>query len=339
MRKDGRIYMEGIEIIKNPPGVYQRRPYSVSFSCGVCDKIVVTFWGIRQHICGHHLGMYTCPICHKQYSGPTIVKRHIEEKHSGKAPQRCPICEKPVKGQAKQLRWHMWSHLSEEEKKDPQFATYRPGPSGPKKTMTGLQTFMCSYCSKTFYSPKALKKHELTHTTEITHQCQICGSMYKTGKSLQEHVIKCERRQKGIKNVPTYPCPKCPTKRFTTRANQHKHIRRFHRNAKESTSLPWSCPKCPRSFSNRNAFISHRKCCVSEHSRGVSRSIDGIKCEGSAATSASLIEIEEETIDTDATAASTSTSGGASHGYEPREGADLLGFNYSLYYQGGNPHS
>lgn len=251
--------MQGTEIIKNPPGVYKRYPYSISFTCGTCGKIVPSFYRIRLHICGHHLGLYKCPICNKQVTERGLISKHIKLAHSKVDPNPCHVCGRPLKGDRSGYNRHIWTHLSEDEKKDSQYKSYGPAETDGSKPKSTRQTFMCSYCSKTFSVPSALKRHELEHTGEITYQCQMCGNLYKNGKSLYQHVSRCEQKQKGI-SLPKgrLSCPKCPA-RFTYRSTKSKHMRKFH--PKDTLHYPFSCQKCHRGFSNKTALGNHKRHC------------------------------------------------------------------------------
>lgn len=260
--RDGRTFMEDIEIITNPPGTSSRHPFSQSFTCGMCGKIQPTLWYIRHHICGHHLGMYKCPICNRQLSERHQIARHMRVAHTDQAKQRCPICDKPISCPGKYLmKWHMWTHLSEEEKADPKYKSYcRPGlkKGDAKASSSGKQKLMCSYCSKTFCFASSLRNHEMTHTDETSLQCQLCGDLFNSQRSLNYHVPRCERKQKGIP-LPSksLSCPKCPV-RFSETSSRARHVRKFHAS---SIRFTVTCHKCSRRFTHKAALLIHLRYC------------------------------------------------------------------------------
>ncbi len=347
LTKDGRVFMEGIEIIKNPPGAYKPRPQSISFSCGSCSKIVIGFWQIRHHICGHHLGMYKCPLCQKEFTDPKIIKRHITMKHGSPVYENCVICEKPIRiyKSEKTMQYHRWNHLNEEERKEPQYKDWVP-PKKREKLSTNLpetkQTFMCGQCGKTFNRPIALRKHELTHTggehSDVPLMCQYCGKTFNNKKSLYQHAYMCAKKVSGLAKLQHYPCPKCP-KRFSTRGTKSKHMRKFHSTG-PSADLPFCCPKCPRSFGTRSGFRNHKRVCI-DGEKGHNNKNKSDSPPPPPKPSTSSAKHHEIKYDPSAQAESSSSSVG--HGSEGHQGsssgvpqynassaASALGFNYGF---------
>ncbi|CAL8142474.1 unnamed protein product [Orchesella dallaii] len=271
--KDNRMYMEGVEIIKLPAGSYSRMPFNEVFMCGTCDKMMVSFWKIRQHICGHHLGMYKCSICGKEFAEPRLIPQHIERKHTERKPTECEICGRPMFARTPEaMRYHIYTHLGEEEKKDPKYANYCPphkkDPNRPKRILAkNFQTFQCFQCGKTFLRPSALKRHELIHGGDaLKVQCQHCGKMYAHRKALSDHLNICSLNTNI--NRQTYPCPKCP-QRFKNRSTRSKHLKNHDKPS------PFSCPRCPRKFSSKNGFKNHKRICTETTHRygGISNNV------------------------------------------------------------------
>lgn len=345
LTKDGRLFMEGIEIIKNPPGVYKPRPHSISFSCGSCGKIVVGFWQIRHHICGHHLGMYKCPLCLKEFTDPKVIKRHIAMKHGSPVYENCVVCEKPIRiyeSEKKNLYYHRWNHLNEEERKDPQYKDWVP-PKKRERLSKNLpeikQTFMCGQCGKTFNRPIALRKHELTHTggehSDVPLMCQYCGKTFNSKKSLYQHAYMCAKKVSGLNKLQHYPCPKCP-KRFSTRGTKSKHMRRFHSTV-STADLPFSCPKCPRRFGTRSGFRNHKRVCIDgEKGHNNKSRTDAPPPSKPSTSSARHQEIKYDPSTAESSSSSVghghqgNSSGGTQSQYDASSAASALGFNYGF---------
>jgi len=69
--------------------------------------------------------------------------------------------------------------------------------SSQRRSLT-VALLQCSYCPRTYHFPSDLKRHEMTHTGEKSHECAVCGfgSIMMTG--IVKHVEKWHPREAEI---------------------------------------------------------------------------------------------------------------------------------------------
>ena len=73
----------------------------------------------------------------------------------------------------------------------------------------------CPICSKTFTTPKGLRKHNLIHTGEKPYQCTVCGKSFRQTGGLTSHM----RTHTGAK---PYECVFCGQS-FVTSSSLNRH--------------------------------------------------------------------------------------------------------------------
>ena len=62
----------------------------------------------------------------------------------------------------------------------------------------GNRPFMCSFCSKSFKTKAAVRKHETIHKTEKRHACTFCEKKFARADHLKSH-LKSHLKQQSDK--------------------------------------------------------------------------------------------------------------------------------------------
>ena len=87
---------------------------------------------------------------------------------------------------------------------------------------------MCGTCGFSTHTKSAMVRHNLSHTGEKPHICEMCGSAYADKKRLRDHQVSQHSDASGYDpSLPTYSCDFCG---FSSRRkdNLRAHVRRVH---------------------------------------------------------------------------------------------------------------
>ena len=87
---------------------------------------------------------------------------------------------------------------------------------------------MCGTCGFSTHTKSAMIRHNLSHTGEKPHICEMCGSAYADKKRLRDHQVSQHTDVPGYDfSIPTYGCDFCG---FSSRRkdNLRAHVRRVH---------------------------------------------------------------------------------------------------------------
>ena len=183
--------------------------------------IKVTMYGIKKksNIDGRS---YRCSICGVKKRSVGNLNAHHRRRHEA---QMCGICGK-VFELASTLMHHMYTH---DERR-----------------------FFCEKSSYHCHFESELKKHNITHHSQPSHQCmhKNCGRWFKQKADLVLHV-KTHRKD-------LISCEKCDYK--TTLQKYLKEHMKSHEN-----KLPYSCTICNKRFLWRSGLRAHKQ---KEHSGG-----------------------------------------------------------------------
>ena len=111
-----------------------------------------------------------------------------------------------------------------------------------------LKEHCCALCPSTFEQRKQLSEHvKYNHDCELKHQCQQCGVVVSTLRSLRRHMLKHTGEQQ-------FQCKIC-LKKFTQKHHYKGHMN-MHAGAK-----PFQCQNCLKCFTYPQHLSNHKRSC------------------------------------------------------------------------------
>ena len=114
-----------------------------------------------------------------------------------------------------------------------------------QKTHTGMKSYTCQYCKKSFSYSFVCKRHERTHTGEKPYTCKHCKKSFSQLSNCKQH----ERTHTGEK---PYTCQQCK-KSFS----HSSHLRQHERS--HTGEKPYTCKHCKKSFSWLSSCKQHER--------------------------------------------------------------------------------
>ena len=181
--------------------------------------VKVTTHGIRKKT-NSDSRSYRCSICGIRKRSAHNLNVHHKKRHSA---QMCGVCGK-VFDLASSLSHHMYTHNE--------------------------RRFFCEKCPFHCHFESELKKHNISHHSQPSHQCmkRNCGRWFKRKSDL---VLHLETHKKDVLD-----CDQCD---FTTKLQKYL---KEHKKSHENT-LPYSCNICGKRFLWRSGVRAHK---TKEHS-------------------------------------------------------------------------
>jgi hypothetical protein len=203
--------------------IHQREHQHEQNMCSFCDHRAETYEALQIHL-SRHEGPFPhfCEFCDKRFKTQTQLKFHIP-KHSDEKPFVCDVCAMGFKWKHA-LKSHMIVHSAEKNHLCDVcgYATAHKSQLKAHRLIHTGDTFKCNFPGCKFQAIKKqnLKYHQLTHTREKPHQCEICGQSFSLVKNLRRHMMLHS----------TYKPHQCEQCTFsTTRYDKLKeHLRRQH---------------------------------------------------------------------------------------------------------------
>ena len=224
-------FVDMIDIRRPEVGGTKKHLYK---SCSYCNYQAKTLLALFVHM-KVHLGILqeSCNKCKANFSDKDALEKHRIETHGQKTPE-CPVCFVEFTNND-QLYDHMNRHR----------------PHHP---------FICSYCSDSFFTLDAYKKHLKTthkiksmndlqigckschvhfytqdhlilHRVNMNHNdidlftCKVCGYDFDTAASFREHIMEHTEEERDVANIAV--CPTC-FKVFFSAYRLNFHIERSH---------------------------------------------------------------------------------------------------------------
>eukprot|EP00088_Acartia_fossae_P015270 TRINITY_DN1833_c0_g1_i2.p1 TRINITY_DN1833_c0_g1~~TRINITY_DN1833_c0_g1_i2.p1 ORF type:complete len:457 (+),score=105.60 TRINITY_DN1833_c0_g1_i2:30-1373(+) len=164
-----------------------------SHSCDKCDEKFSKVIELKKHRAAHknQAKSLVCQSCNKTFKKPLHLQNHLRI-HSGEKPFICHTCGKCF-NQESTLRVHLRIHSGVK----PHVCT-QCGESFIIRTslvshmqwkhQAGDRPFMCSFCSKSFPTKGAVRKHELIHKQDKKYSCNYCDKKYARPDHLKSHM-------------------------------------------------------------------------------------------------------------------------------------------------------
>ena len=133
---------------------------------------------------------YFCHFCESRFSTRKRWDQHLP-KHSTEAPHVCPVCNKGFKWKHA-LTAHMVVHSSEKKFlcQECGFSTSHASTFKFHQRNHNGQLMKCevvSGCKFQTTRKSNLLQHQLTHSKDKPHQCEVCGRSFSLAKNMRRH--------------------------------------------------------------------------------------------------------------------------------------------------------
>ena len=155
-----------------------------------------------------------CSHCDYKTANQSHMKRHSNTVHREDRPHLCDVCGGAFKTNHSLKQHHIAKHYNLDEL---------------NSCNSTIQGHICNICKKVCRSSTDLKEHLLTHSEERTFLCEVCGATFKTKSVQRMHILTVHR------NSQSYSCSRC-SKKFTTKFNLNRHLKRHEGNYSNSSS-------------------------------------------------------------------------------------------------------
>ncbi|CAL1295413.1 unnamed protein product, partial [Larinioides sclopetarius] len=134
-----------------------------------------------------------CVSCHRAFTDPSNLQRHVRSQHLGSRNHACDQCGKAF-ATSSGLKQHTHIHSS-------------------------IKPFQCDFCGKIFPRSANLTRHLRTHTGEQPYKCKYCDRSFSISSNLQRHVRNIHNKEKPFK------CPLCE-RCFGQQTNLDRHLKK-----------------------------------------------------------------------------------------------------------------
>uniref|UniRef100_A0A8C6TBD7 Zinc finger protein 142 n=1 Tax=Neogobius melanostomus TaxID=47308 RepID=A0A8C6TBD7_9GOBI len=194
-------------------------------ACQLCPFSAKTKKLLAQHLSKEHEDgpedgkPLKCSQCGFTCRHQLVLEQHLRS-HGGKRVYKCTQCEYSSVNKQK-MTWHVRTH-------------------------TGDKPYSCEECSYTCAEPSRLKQHMRVHQEERKYLCPECGYKCKWATQLKLHMTK----HTGEKR---FACPDCEYR--CSRAD----ALRSHRSTQHSSSRPFVCENCGKSFKTAFVLRTHQQ--------------------------------------------------------------------------------
>lgn len=137
-----------------------------NYQCSHCSKVFASERLLRDHM-RHHVNHYKCPFCDMTCPAPSVLKKHIQWRHSTERPFSCELCEHTAKTRT-DMRRHMESH------------------NAGDAYSCDIET--CTYVSKTLSTLRSHFRRCHSDIEEKRYMCHVCEAKFTRGTRLTKHL-------------------------------------------------------------------------------------------------------------------------------------------------------
>lgn len=191
--------------------------------CLVCKKTFQDVDTLKEHQAVHKV--YVCEVCGRGFLKKSYLQDH-REAHGTEKAYKCKFCGKSFK-----RRTVLVKH---------------------KRIHTHPRQCICEYCGKRFNDNGTLKTHKLLlHTKERNFKCMICGQTFPLKPTLDKHIRRHLKRERGEKD---FPCDKCEMK-YRDKSSLNRHQLAKH----SGIDFKVKCQDCGKQYTTSTNLFKHRR--------------------------------------------------------------------------------
>ncbi len=166
--------------------------------CGQCDfktvKYSVAVSHARKHV--SKADETSCHICGKVFKSKLNVQLHVKNIHENPIVYKCDMC-----GYESSYKKSLYNHLYHCHKLLPEdkpiyhchvcdYSSISVGlVNGHMQQHAPKNSFLCSYCPKSFRKKSRLQAHETRHTGEKPYQCHMCDHRSRSWQARHDHIL------------------------------------------------------------------------------------------------------------------------------------------------------
>lgn len=258
------------------------------FHCSICSNTYPNQLAMKNHLRIHFgLKKHGCQECGKAFRGKKQLLSHRcaanrknpdgTTRPRGRRRPREPTCRRchQTFPTSEELRAHECTAPPPGEGEEREERPYKCGICGRSYRHAGsllnhknthkTGNFSCSFCSKPFSNPMALRNHTRIHTQTKKHVCPTCGKAFRLSSILHNH-LKIHAR--GICH---FNCSTCG-KTFQGRSGLKRHrcgggpggsgsLRSSRRSSsgQGGGDKCYTCDQCGRSYRHAGSLLNHKK--------------------------------------------------------------------------------
>ncbi|XP_054609409.1 zinc finger protein 646 isoform X2 [Dunckerocampus dactyliophorus] len=245
------------------------------YYCSVCNNAYSNQLAMKNHLRTHFANRkHSCQKCGRGFRGKKQLSVHIcaDSRKGGRRSLRqraskCKQCKQTFPS-ADQLAAHACGRspgsADAQGKEERTFScnicqrSYRhAGSLLNHKNTHKTGHFVCTFCSKPFTNPMALRNHTRIHTQKKKYACVTCGKAFRLASILHNHQ-KVHSRVDGH-----FSCSACG-KTFQGRSGLKRHrCRRGEGSSSiqqgENLDKCFACDLCGRSYRHAGSLLNHKK--------------------------------------------------------------------------------
>ena len=214
---------------------------AVKVACNICSKMIKET-GLESHKKKHEGLLHICSLCSKSYMDQGSLSHHKKRIHFPDD-VKCSRCSR-IFNEKSVMRTH-WKAVHENIKNfscehcQKAFRLNCQLKSHISYVHSGIRSISCDQCPKRFVTQSKQHQHsKYAHNAQkVMLPCRQCEKTYKTGKSLNDHMIRVHSKELN------FPCKYCG-KGFKVERVLKRHMNVLH----EQVSTPTPCNICGKIF-------------------------------------------------------------------------------------------
>ena len=230
-----------------PPGIKNRTSVS---ECFLCHEKLPSKESWKEHMDIHNKSQsYTCVFrrCGLVFHTKMSLEEHVQKQH--KQQGWCDICHKAVGDFKSHARIHI-------EKSCP-YCPEKFSTQNEFKKHVIKHERQCRYCDKTFKLRSAKLDHEMAvHENKVQYKCEMCSKEFIHREDFKRH-----KRENACLPRKCNVCGKI----YQSVRSLKSHMKYSH----NGESRPKSCIYCFKTFTDRNALITHRNTHTDDEKRNL----------------------------------------------------------------------